>query len=111
MLKVDYRLKKTKDFERVFKFGKSVSQDGLSFKFLNKTKNSSKRFGFIISSKIIKKANKRNQLRRKLQEITRKKMNLIKKNIDGVFIVRKDLSQQKSNNLSPLIDKLFKQFY
>ena len=111
MLKVDYRLKKTKDFERVFKFGKSVSQNGLSFKFLNKTNNSRKRFGFIISSKIIKKANKRNQLRRKLQEITRKKMNLIKKNIDGVFIVRKDLSQQKSNNLSPLIDKLFKQFY
>lgn len=108
MLPVSYRLKKTKDFEKIFKFGKSFSQNGLNFKFINKSNSSKKRIGFIISSKVIKKANKRNRLRRKLQEIVRKRINLIKKNIDGIFIIREDLNSQKSKDLALLIDKLLK---
>ncbi len=59
------RLKKKRDFEAVFKTGKAVNGTFLFAKFKKSPSNVS-RFGFVVSSKVAKKAVVRNRIRRAL---------------------------------------------
>jgi len=66
MLPRSNRLKKNKDFERVFKEGRLFGEDFLILKTVpNGLKNS--RFGFIVSLKVSKKAVLRNKIKRWLK--------------------------------------------
>jgi len=67
------RLKKKKDFEAVFKKGKSFKNSFLVLK-ITPNKLEISRFGLIVSQKVSKKAVIRNKVRRRLSEIIRKKM-------------------------------------
>ena len=107
MLPEKNRLKKKKDFERVFKKGKSCKEDFLYLKIIkNHLKNS--RFGFIVSNKFSKKAVIRNKIKRKLKRLTEIKLSKIKKGIDGVIIVRPGLEINDFWELEEKINKLFK---
>jgi ribonuclease P protein component len=65
-----YSLNKKKDFEKIFKAGKSAFGASLMVKA---TDNEFKKnqFGIVISSKVSKKATERNKARRRLKEIAR----------------------------------------
>src|SRR3989344_755261 len=70
MLPKKNRLTKTKDFEKIFKQGRSFYTKLLGVKVLaNQT--GSNRFGIVISSKISKKSTKRNKLKRQLRQALR----------------------------------------
>jgi ribonuclease P protein component len=101
------RLKKKKDFEKVFKEGKGVKESFLFLKFLpNNLKVS--RFGFILSKKISKKTTVRNKIKRRLREIVRLELKKIKPGIDGVFVVSPGLENKNFLEIKTIVKKIFK---
>lgn len=106
MLPKANRLKKKKDFERVFKKGKGYKEDFLYLKVVkNNLKNS--RFGFAVSKKISKKATIRNQTKRRLRELVRVRVSRIKNGIDGVIVVMPGLEKKDFWEMESMVDKLF----
>lgn len=83
MLSKENRLKKEKDFEKVFKQGKTVKA-GLLFLKILKTENDYNRIGLSVSKKISNKAVVRNKVKRRLREAVRaelKKSNFLGQDI------------------------------
>ena len=85
MLPQNNRLKKKKDFERVFKKGKGVKEDFLTLKTAKNDLDDS-RFGFVVSQKVSKKATVRNKIKRVLRKIMEENLPLIKKGNDVLII-------------------------
>lgn len=95
------RLNRKKDFERVIKNGKGKKDRYLAIKFLENGLDYS-RIGFVISRKIVKKATRRNLIKRRLRECFRKILPETKKGLDIVIfslegIDKLDFSQIKDN--------------
>jgi len=101
------RLKKKRDFENVFKKGKSFKQGFLLLKMIN-NKSEKIRFGFIISQKVSKKATIRNKLKRQISEIINSQIKKIKKGIDGILVALPGLEEKTFSEIKENIDKLFK---
>ena len=76
------RLKKKRDFEEVFKNGKTIKGVFLFIKF-KKNDVSATRFGFIVSVKVSRKAVERNKLRRIFSEIVQTAL----KDINGFDLI------------------------
>lgn len=106
MLPQKNRLKKKKDFERVFKKGKGYRGDFLFFK---ETKNNLKesRFGFIVSKKISNKAVIRNKVKRRLRAIIQKKKTGIKKGMDIVIITLPGIENKSFQEIEEDVNKIF----
>ena len=97
MLKSQYRLTKKKDFDQVFKSGRSAYNQMLGLKYVDSEfKNS--RFGIIISNRVSKKAVERNKLKRQIREIIRLQIDKIKPGKDCVLIA-----------LSPILGKSYEE--
>lgn len=101
------RLKKKKDFDRIFKKGRSFKEDFLIFKIVKNNLKSS-RFGFVVSRNISKKSTLRNKIKRRLRELVRMKLKKIKKGIDGVLIACPGLEVKDFWEIEEAIDKIFK---
>ena len=84
MLPKSNRLKSDEDFKNVFKNGKTSENQFFRVKFLKNQKNLS-RFGFIISTKLLKKAVSRNIFKRRLRVICRSLLQDLKSNFDIVI--------------------------
>lgn len=106
MLPKRNRLKKKKDFEKVFKKGQGFKENFLVLKIV---KNNLKinRFGFIVSTKFSKKATVRNKIKRRLSEIIRARLARIKKGKDGVIIVLPGLEINNYWELEEMVNRLF----
>ncbi|MEF8846972.1 MAG: ribonuclease P protein component [Candidatus Paceibacterota bacterium] len=109
MLPKDNRLKKEKDFERVFKKGKSYNQTFLFLKVLKRDNNQESRFGFVVSTKVSKKAVVRNKLKRQLREIIREKLPEIKSDYDAVTVVQPGIETQSFHQLKQNLLQLLKE--
>lgn len=88
MLNKENRLKRDKDFDRIFKKGKSVFDPVCGVKF---GKNSLKqsRIAVVVGLKVSKSAVKRNKVRRQYQEIVRLELENIKKGFDIILLTSK----------------------
>lgn len=84
MLPVKYRLKKTTEFDKVYKTGRSFGTKLISFKFRENNLGIS-RFGFVVSLKVHKKSTKRNLLKRRMREVIRLNLDKIKPGYDVVI--------------------------
>jgi len=104
-----YRLKKKKEFERVFKKGKAKKKDFLFIKFVKNDQNAT-RFGFVVSKKISKKAVVRNKVKRRLREAAREMLSEIKPGYDVVIVAQKGIEKQDffqiKNQLKQLLRKI-----
>jgi len=85
MLSKINRLAKKKDFERVFKEGRS------SYTKLTGVKSAPNdlaiiRFGILVGTKVSKKAVDRNKIKRRVREIIRGKLNDLKNGFDCIII-------------------------
>jgi len=107
MLPNKYRLKNKKDFEKVFKKGKSFKEDFLILKIVPNNSNQI-RFGFIISQKISKKATLRNKLKRRISEILRLKIEKMKKGIDAILIALPGIEKKDFWEIEEIVKNLFK---
>ncbi len=106
MLPKENRLTKNKDFEEIFKKGKGFRENFLFLKILkNKLKVS--RFGFVVSNKISKKATVRNKIKRRLREITKKRLLKIGKGFDAVLVVNFNPGLKSFQEIGEMADKLF----
>ncbi|MCX6765195.1 MAG: ribonuclease P protein component [Candidatus Nealsonbacteria bacterium] len=102
MLPKENRLKNKKDFEKVFKNGKGFKDGLLYVKFAgNNLKDS--RFGFIVSTKVSKKAVVRNKIKRILRAALKSELKDIKKGVDAVIITSPGI---EINDLNIKIEKL-----
>ena len=82
------RLKKKKDFERVFRRGRGLKDGFLSLKFA-KNNLGLTRFGFVVGQKVSHKAVIRNKVKRRLRELVRVKLGNIKKGFDVAVVASK----------------------
>ena len=106
MLSFRNRLKKQKDFEKIFKNGKSFKQGSLYLK-INKNDLQSSRFGFIVSKKFSKKAVERNRIKRILREVVKERIGEVVKGMDIVIVVNPK-AKADFQELKKIIDILFK---
>lgn len=104
MLPTTNRIKKKKDFDEIFKKGKSFKTSLLVLKIIENGLNEN-RFGFIISKKVSKKAVVRNKIKRKLTEMLKENIKPKTKGKDVIFIV---LSNIEKNNFLEIKNSLSK---
>lgn len=105
MFKKKKRLKKRKDFERVLKKGKQLRENCLVLRFLSNDLKE-RRFAFIVSQRVSKKAVARNKLKRRLSEIVREKEERFPQGNDYVFIALKGLEGKSFFELNTIIENL-----
>ncbi len=107
MLPLKNRLKKKKDFQRVFKEGEPFKED---FLFLKRSENrlNKTRLGFIVSLKVSKKAFIRNKIKRRLREAVKEKIENLKKGYDVVIIVQREAKEKEFKEIEGCLEKLFK---
>lgn len=111
MLTKENRLRKKKDFEIIFKNGKTFKEGFLILKII-KTNLEKNRFGFIISQKVSKKATVRNRIKRKLREVVR--LNIKEgsddkeKGVDVALIILPGIDKKDFSEAKESLIKLFK---
>ncbi len=81
-----HSISKGNDFRRVYRQGKSIADENLVV-YIRKSTLPISRIGFSISKKV-GKAVVRNKIKRRLREIFRHNLSLLKENVDIVVIVR-----------------------
>ncbi len=107
MLDKKFRLRKQKDFEKMFKGGIYLSENFLTLKVIKNDLTIS-RFGFIISNKISKSAAARNRTKRRLRESVRSIQGRIKDGFDCLFISKHGIVEKESTEISMVVEKLLK---
>jgi len=105
MLKKENRLKKKKDFDSIYKKGKTIAGKLVFLKIL-KNNLDINRFGFVVSKKISKKAVIRNKIKRRLREIIKKE--IIKKGFDIIINTNLEILNKDYNKIRLEIRNLFK---
>jgi len=99
------RLRRKKDFERIFKKGKGFKEDLLFLKII-KNNLGLIRFGFVVSQKISKKATVRNKIKRRLRAMIGKEIKKNETGFDILFIVSPGLEKKKFQDVEKIINKL-----
>ena len=107
MLPRENRLLRKPDFEVVKEKGKKF-QSNLFGLLVYSTDNQISRFGFIISTKLSKRAVKRNRVKRILRERVRLLLPKIKPGFDIVFLGKKALLEVDYLEIDKEIRRLFK---
>ncbi|MDD5144600.1 MAG: ribonuclease P protein component [Candidatus Pacebacteria bacterium] len=108
MLSKENRLQKKKDFENVFKQGKSYKEKFLILKTAKNDLNVP-RFGFVVSQKVSKKATIRNKIRRRLKVILSGELkNEAIGGKDFLFIALPGLANKDFEELREIFSKVYK---
>jgi ribonuclease P protein component len=89
------RLIKTKDFRKVYRDGRSYKAGFVILRLLPNTA-SINRVGFSISARSIKRAFRRNRIKRLFREAYRRNKNILKNGFDIVFVIRRDTKEDFS---------------
>lgn len=90
MLQRAHRLAGEKEFSRIFKKGRSFHGNGVSVRVV-RNGGAESRFAFVVSTKVSKKAVKRNAVRRRLREVVRLVMPRIDKGWDVAVMTRPEI--------------------
>jgi len=106
MLRRPHRLVQEKDFQLIYKYGRTSISRLIILRFLKNNKGKS-RFGFIVGNKISKKSTLRNRIKRYLREIVRNNLKQIKSGYDYILIARQAIIGKKYREIKQEIDKLF----
>lgn len=107
MLTKSKRLTEKSDYEEIKLKGRFYKSESFTFVVLKSNKPNNLRFGFVVSTKVSKKAVLRNRAKRVLREVVRKKMSRIKKGYDCVFLMRPGIIGKASRDLEVEIKKIF----
>lgn len=104
MLNKQNRLKEKKDFEKVFKKGKSYFCDILGIKT---TENNQKinRFAVVVGAKISKKANERNRVKKRIKDVLRRENQNLKPGKDFVVITLPEIKNKEYKEIKEALIK------
>lgn len=89
MLARNFRLTAEKDYARIFSKGRPFHGRGMGMKAV-RNQLDTPRIGFVVSTKVSKKAVVRNQVKRRMREIVRKQLQTMIGGVDIVFMARPD---------------------
>jgi ribonuclease P protein component len=106
MLAKKNRLTKRKDFDNLFKKGRSAFNDITGIKMAANDLNIC-RFGFIVSGKISKKAVERNLIKRRMREAVRQELINLKVGLDCVILAQKEAKNASYAELGKSIRQNF----
>jgi ribonuclease P protein component len=98
MLPKTHRLLKDSEYQRVWKRGKSFYTKTLGFKLLKNNLDVS-RFGVVVGTKVSKKATLRNQIKRRVSEVLRLKINEITPGYDLIVLSLPAAAEKKYQDL------------
>lgn len=107
MLKKQNQLTKDKEFDNVFKNGKSSYDKIIGIKVIANNSDNS-RFGILISTKISKKAIERNKIKRQIREIIRLDLEKILSGYDFIIITLAPVLGKTYQELEKSIHNHFK---
>lgn len=99
MLASKYRLKKKINFARIEIDGKMFQSNSFGVGVYDRKDNDPSHFGFIISTKISKRAVDRNRIKRTISEVVRKNISKIKSGLDVVFLVKPSIMKITSEQI------------
>jgi ribonuclease P protein component len=102
MLPKENRLKKEKEFEAVFKGGRTLKGKSVFLKYLINGTDKTK-VGFVVSKKISKLAVERNKIKRRMREVVRLKKKDMK---EGLSIIIVSLPQIKGKTYQEIKEDL-----
>lgn len=105
MLPLKNRLKKTKDFEKVFRQGFYISDGFITLK-VAKNNLEVTRFGFIVGTKISKKAVVRNKIKRWLRAAVFPDLKNIKPGFDVAVMVKPEVLSSSFKEIKNIVEKL-----
>ena len=109
MLKKQNQLTKDKEFDNVFKNGKSSYDNIIGIKIITNNLDKS-RFGILVSTKISKKAVERNRIKRQIREVIRLNLEAIKPGYDLIIITLVPILGKNSQEIAKSIQTHFKKF-
>ncbi len=104
------RLTKKKDFEVVFKLGKSVKDGFLLYKTMQNQLPQS-RFGFVVSKKISSKAVIRNKIKRRLRQAVENHFKEYKTPFDVVVIALSGIEKKEFLELEEKVAKFLNKIH
>ena len=110
MLPKPNRLTKKKDFDAVFKKGKTV-QNTLSSVRVLPTKRKENRFGIIVSKKVSPSAVTRNAIRRRLAAVAAQVNTISDRTFDAVIIALPPMKGKKFSEVQPVIQTSLKKAF
>jgi ribonuclease P protein component len=90
MLPREHRLTAERDFSRIFSKGRSFFGPGLMMR-MARGAGGPTRFGFVVSTKVSKRAVKRNVIKRRMREAARSFLPAVAPGHDIVFIAKADM--------------------
>jgi len=106
MLPKLYRLRKERDFKILVQQGKSFFLKELGLKYLKNNLDYS-RFGFVVSTKIDKRATVRNKIKRRLREIIYQNLKKIKLGFDILILTRPEIKKLDFRQIKEILEKIF----
>jgi len=107
VLKKINRIGNRKDFLEIKNKGKMYYSHIFGLLVLKKEDNL-KKFGFIVSKKISKRAVDRNKIKRYLSEAVRRSLKDIKEGTRSVFLVKREILNKKLKEITLEVEKIFK---
>ena len=108
MLPLENRLLLRRDFELIKKRGKKIQGELFGLLVL-KTQNDYSRLGFILSTKLSKKAVKRNRAKRQLREAVREFLPKAKPGFDIIFLGKKGVLEADFKQIKRGVKEVFQQ--
>lgn len=107
MLPQKNRLTKKSNFEKVKNKGKMFQSASFGLLVLVRNDKKFSRFGFIVSTKVSKRAVKRNRIKRTFRLAVNSLLEAVKDGYDFVFLVKKDAIEIKQDELKKEIKIAF----
>ncbi|MDD4409137.1 MAG: ribonuclease P protein component [Candidatus Pacebacteria bacterium] len=106
MLPIKNRLKKKKDFEKVFEKGSTIRNRYFFLRVLANNGENDTRIGFIVSKKVSKRAVERNRIKRLFRESVRLSIDKIRPGYDMIFIVLSGANHKELIEIKKEIDNV-----
>lgn len=107
MLKKENILTKDKDFDKVFKKGRSSYDKIIGTKIIFNSLETN-RFGIILGKKVSKRAVDRNRIKRQIREAIKKQLKTLKRGNDILILTLPGLIDAKNEDIESSIIKHFK---
>ncbi len=102
-----YRVTSIKDFNKIFRNGKSFYDDFFMIKAL-KNDLELNRFAVVVSKKVSLKAVERNKIKRKLREVLKKNIDLFPENCDAIVYANKSILNKPFNEIEEKLKTCFR---
>jgi len=94
VLPKENRLKKSVDFDKIYKKGQFFGTKLINFKYLENNLPVT-RVGFVVGTKVAKSAAKRNLLKRRMREVIRPNLEKLKAGYDIVILAKLGAAEMK----------------